>query len=156
MDFVEDRLENGRKIWFLLVKDEFSAFCLGIAAAASFKARDVESFLEVLVGIYGCPGYLRCDNGGQFIAFVIQRWALNRGIQMAHIDAGKPWQNGSAESFIGTFRREVLNAEIFFSIEEAKVIGNRWRKMYNEDRPHSRLAYRTPSSGYPLPLVALS
>jgi len=69
---------------------------------------------------------------------------------MAYIDPGKPWQNGSAESFVGTYRREVLNAEIFMSIKDAEVISEKWRRMYNEERPHSKLGYRTPSPAYNL------
>lgn len=149
MDFVEDRLTTGRKFYALLVKDEATAFALKVAVGHSFKGKDVESALDALVLEYGAPGFIRCDNGGQFISFVVQRWAAKRGIQMAHIDPGKPWQNGSAESFAGTFRREVLNAEIFGSVAEAIWISERWRRMYNHERPHSRLRYRPPASAYP-------
>jgi putative transposase len=150
MDFVEDRLTTGRKFFALLVKDEATAFALKVTVAHSFKGRDVEAVLDAAVGEYGTPDFIRCDNGGQFISFVVQRWAARRGIQMAHIDPGKPWQNGSAESFAGTFRREVLSAEIFGSIAEAAWLSERWRRMYNQERPHSRLKYRPPATAYPL------
>lgn len=150
MDFAEDRLQNGRKVFALLVKDEATAFGLEIAVARSFKGKDVEQVLDMLVDRYGAPQYARSDNGGQFIAGVLQIWAKKKGIQLAYIDPGKPWQNGSAESFVGTYRREVLDAEIFMSIEDAEVISQKWRRMYNEERPHSKLGYRTPSTAYPL------
>ena len=149
MDFVEDRLITGRKFYALLVKDEATAFALGVTVGHSFKGRDVEAILDALVAKYGAPGFIRCDNGGQFISFVVNRWAVRRGVQLAFIDPGKPWQNGSAESFIGTYRREVLNAEIFGSLAEAAWISERWRRMYNQERPHSRLGYRPPASSYP-------
>lgn len=149
MDFAEDRLMNGRKFFALLVKDEASAYGLNVSVAPSFKGRDVEATLDRLVALHGAPTFARCDNGGQFIAFVVQRWAARRGVQMAHIDPGKPWQNGSAESFVGTYRREVLDAELFGSVQEAAWISERWRKMYNEERPHSRLDYRPPATAYP-------
>jgi putative transposase len=149
-DFVEDRLTTGRKFFALLVKDEATAFALKVQAAHSFKGRDVEAALDTLVAEHGTPGFIRCDNGGQFISFVVQGWAAAQGVQMAHIDLGKPWQNGSAESFVGTFRREVLDAEIFGSVAEAVWMSERWRRMYNQERPHSRLGYCPPATAYPL------
>lgn len=87
-------------------------------------------------------------HGGQFIASVVQIWEEKRGIKMAYIDPGKPWQNGSAESFVGTYGKEVLNAEVFRSLKEAEVISQEWKRMYNEERPYSKLGYRTPSTAY--------
>lgn len=149
MDFVEDRLVNGRKFYALLVKDEATAFALDVAVAPSFKGKNVEARLNTLVEEYGAPGFIRCDNGSQFIAFVVQRWAEQKGIKMAHIDPGKPWQNGSAESFVGTYRKEVLDAELFGSLAEADWLSRRWQKMYNQERPHSRLGYNPPATAYP-------
>lgn len=148
MDFAEDRLENGRRFQTLLVKDEASAFCIGSPVEPSFKGVDVERYLNAMVMEYGMPDYIRCDNGSQFIAFVVQRWAEKSGIRMAHIDPGKPWQNGAAESLVAAYRREVLNAELFYSIHEAQVMTDRWRRMYNKERPHSRLNYKPPASAY--------
>jgi putative transposase len=150
MDFAEDRLLDGGKVFALLVKDEATAFGLKIAVAASFKGKDVEAILDQMIKEYGPPEYIRCDNGGQFIAFVVQRWAEVHGVKMAHIDPGKPWQNGSAESFVGTYRKEVLDAELFGSIAEAAWLSERWRRMYNQERPHSRLGYRPPATAYPV------
>ena len=149
MDFAEDRLMTGSKFFAFLVKDEASAYGLAVEVARSFKGVDVERILDRLVEVHGAPTFIRCDNGGQFIAFVVQRWAERKGIQMAHIDPGKPWQNGSAESFVGTYRREVLNAELFGSLQEAIWFSERWRRMYNQERPHSRLGYRPPATAYP-------
>lgn len=150
MDFAEDRLIDGSKLFAFLVKDEATAFGLEISVAASFKGRDVEAILNRLIAKYGAPAYIRCDNGGQFIAFVVQRWAEEHGIKMAHIDPGKPWQNGSAESFVATYRKEVLDAELFGSLAEADWLTRRWLRMYNQERPHSRLGYRPPATAYSL------
>ena len=84
---------------------QFDAWIRG-RPARNRKAVDVGIELDALVERYGAPEYLRCDNGSQFIAFVVQQWAERRGVKMAHIDPGKPWQNGRAESFVGTCRRE--------------------------------------------------
>lgn len=97
---------------------------------------------------YGKPAYLRCDNGGQFISRAVRLWAERQGIRIAYIDPGSPWQNGAAESLVATYRREVLNAELFHSLLEAHVLSERWRRLYNERRPHSRLGYRPPITAY--------
>lgn len=148
MDFAEDRLMSGRKLTALLVKDEATSFGLNLTIQRSFKAIDVERILDQLVAQHGAPRFIRSDNGGQFIAYAVQRWALRRNITLAYIQPGKPWQNGFAESFVGTFRREVLNAEVFFSLEEAHIFSNQWLTMYNTERPHSRHNYRPPSTAF--------
>jgi transposase InsO family protein len=148
MDFVEDRLMNGRKFMSLLVKDEATSYGLGITVRRSFKGVDVEDVLDGLLARYGAPAYIRSDNGGQFIAHIVQHWAQRRSITLAYIDPGKPWQNGFAESFVGTYRLEVLNAEVFMSIAEAQVITNSWLRMYNTERPHSRHNYRPPVTAF--------
>ena len=145
MDFAEDRLASGRKLMALVVKDEATSYGLGIDVRRTFKGIDVEEVLDKLLAQYGAPKFIRSDNGGQFIAQVVQRWAHRRGITLAYIQPGKPWQNGFAESFVGTYRREVLNAEVFHSFAEAQVISNQWLTMYNTQRPHSRHNYRPPA-----------
>jgi putative transposase len=96
----------------LLVKDKATSFGLSITLRRSFKGSDVEAVLNKLVARHGIPSipkYIRSDNGGQFIAAILQQWAKRHRITLATIQPGKPWQNGSAESFAGTYRREVLN-----------------------------------------------
>jgi transposase InsO family protein len=148
MDFAEDRLSTGRKMMALLVKDEATSFGLNITVQRSFKGVDVETVIDRMVAQYGTPKYIRSDNGGQFIAHVVQRWALRRSITLAYIQPGKPWQNGFAESFVGTYRREVLNAEVFLSLAEAHEISNIWLHTYNTERPHSRHNYRPPITAF--------
>jgi len=148
MDFAEDRIVNGRRFQSLLIKDEASAFCVALPVSLSFKGVDVVRVLEEATARYGQPEYLRCDNGGQFIAKAVRLWAERQRIRIAYIDPGRPWQNGAAESLVATYRREVLDAELFHSLLEAHVLSERWRRLYNERRPHSRLGYRPPITAY--------
>ena len=148
MDFAEDRLMTGRKMMALLIKDEATSYGLSITVRRSFKGADVEAVLDEQVARYGMPKYIRSDNGGQFIAYVVQQWAQRRKVTLAYIQPGKPWQNGFAESFVGTYRREVLNAEIFMSLAEGQTISNMWLHMYNNERPHSRHSYRPPITAF--------
>jgi putative transposase len=138
LDFAEDRLENQSRFNALLVKDEATAYCFTASISRSFKGVDVRKILSELVEQYGKPRNIRSDNGGQFISYAVKQWATDNHIEMAYIDPGKPWQNGSAESLIGTYRREILDAELFYNLEEARIISERWRRRYNQVRPHSR------------------
>lgn len=148
MDFAEDRMVNGRRFQSLLVKDEASAFCVALPVSSSFRGIDVVRVLEQAVSRYGKPAFLRCDNGGQFISKAMRLWAERSRIQIAYIEPGSPWQNGAAESLVAAYRREVLDAELFHSLLEAHVLSERWRRLYNERRPHSRLGYRPPITAY--------
>ena len=147
-DFVHDRDAAGRMMRCLTVKDEATAYALAIVPALRFSAEDVRQVLAKLVAEYGYPVYLRSDRGGEFIATSLQTWLDENGIRPAYIDAGKPWQNGSSESFNNTFRRSCLNRYEFHSIEDAKIRMEEWRRTYNEIRPHSRLGYQPPASAY--------
>ena len=104
--------------------------------------------LRELITRYGRPRAIRSDNAGELLAGALQEEMRKHGIQLANIDPGKPWQNGSNESFNGTFRKECLNAEIFASLTEARVVIEKWRRRYNERRPHSSQNYVTPEMAY--------
>ncbi len=147
-DFVHDRDAAGRMIRCLAVKDEATAYALAIVPALRYSAEDVRRVLERLVREYGYPAYLRSDRGGEFIAYELRQWLRDNHIQPAYIDAGKPWQNGSSESFNGTLRRGCLNRFEFHGIADATVRMEEWRRIYNEIRPHSRLGYQPPASAY--------
>ncbi|MDE1887341.1 MAG: IS3 family transposase [Gammaproteobacteria bacterium] len=147
-DFVHDRDAAGRVIRCLTVKDEASAYALAVVPARAYNAADVRAVLERLVREYGYPAYLRSDQGSEFIAADLREWLAANRIQPAYIDAGKPWQNGSSESFNGTLRRGCLNRYEFHGIEDAAIRMEQWRRIYNEVRPHSRLGYLPPTSAY--------
>ncbi len=142
MDIAKVRFMTGRKLIALLVNDEATSFGLSITLRRSFKDSDIEAVLNELVARHGTPKYTRSDNGGQFIATIVQHWAKRRRVTLEYNQPGKPWQNGFAESFVGTYRREVLNAEIFMSLAEAQTISTMWLHMYNTERPQSKHNYR--------------
>ena len=108
--------------------------------------RDLEiDVLGHLLRRHGAPRYLRSDNGPEFIATALLRWLQSAGIDTAFIDPGKPWQNGTDESFNGKFRNECLSLEWFRNRMEAKIEIERWRRHYNEERPHMSLGDLTPA-----------
>ena len=129
----------------LTVVDEWTRECLAIEVGNSLNAARVIAVLEALFEKHGAPAVLRSDNGPEFIARALKVWAMMNHSETATIAPGKPWQNGSVESFNGTFRGEKLDAEWFANLREAKIVIEQWRREYNEERPHSSLGYWTPS-----------
>jgi putative transposase len=94
------------------------------------------------------PRAIRSDNGSELLAQALRDEINKRGIKLANIEPGKPWQNGSNASFNATFRKGCLNAEIFTTLNEATVIIEKWRRRYNERRAHSSRNYITPDMAY--------
>lgn len=155
-DFVHDRTVTGEQLRMLVVLDEWTRECLGIRVRKRLSSEDVEETLAALLRRRGRPAYVRCDNGSEFVAETLRRWLDRKGIRPMYIEPGSPWQNGFVESFNGKFRDECLNAELFWSPEEAQVIVEGWRRHYNQDRPHSALGYLTPAEAARCPENATS
>ena len=144
-DFVFDACANGQKLKCLTLIDEFTKESLCIDVAGSIKGKRVVQVLEEVIAGRGYPKVLRSDNGPEFVSTVLLEWAVERGLHNLHIEPGKPWQNGTNESFNGKFRDECLAMNWFHSRAHAKVIIETWRKHYNLIRPHSSLDYQTPT-----------
>lgn len=144
-DFLFDRTERGQTLKMLTVLDEYTRECHAIRVGRRLDSGAVIDTLRELFGRHGAPGYLRSDNGGEFIAARLLAWLERHGTATVHIEPGHPWENGYAESFNGKFRDECLNEEVFWHERHAQVVVERWRRQYNEERPHSALGYRTPA-----------
>ena len=138
-DFVEDRTHDGRKYRMLNVIDEFTHECLAICIERSLKSTDVIDVLSDLFILRGVPGHVRSDNGPEFVAKAVQKWIGAVGAKTAYIMPGSPWENGFIESFNARLRDELLDGEIFYSLAEAKIIIESWRRHYNTVRPHGSL-----------------
>jgi putative transposase len=143
-DFVFDACANGQQLKCLTVVDEYTRECLAIDVAGSIRSMRVIEVLSKLISVHGAPRYLRSDNGPEFVSSALLEWIVSEQIESALIDPGKPWQNGTNESFNGKFRDECLAMEWFRNRIEAKIVIDDWRTHYNEVRPHSSLNYDTP------------
>ena len=143
-DFVFDGCGNGQQLKCLTVVDEYTRECLAIDVKGSIRSRQVIEVLSRLVSAHGAPRYLRSDNGPEFVSRAVLQWLTTASIDTAYIDPGKPWQNGSNESFNGKFRDECLSLEWFPDRINAKITIEDWRRHYNEVRPHSSLGNKTP------------
>jgi transposase InsO family protein len=144
-DFVTDRTHDGRAFRMLCIIDEFTRECLAIRVARKLKATDVIDALSDLFIRRGIPAYIRSDNGPEFVAQALRDWIAAVGARTAYIEPGSPWENGYCESFNGKLRDELLNGEVFYTLNEAKVVIEAWRRHYNAVRPHSSLGYRPPA-----------
>ena len=144
-DFVAATSHDGRPLRLMTLIDEHTRECLAIRVARRINGFGViETFADVMLE-RGIPEHVRSDNGPEMTAKVVRAWFQQLGAKTLFIEPGSPWENGYCESFNGKLRDELLNGEIFYSLKEAKVVIEQWRKHYNTKRPHSALGYRPPA-----------
>jgi putative transposase len=125
--------------------DEFTRECLAIRVARRINSFGViETMADVMLE-RGVPEHIRSDNGPEMTAKIVRSWFAGLGATTLYIEPGSPWENGYCESFNGKLRDECLNGEIFYSLREAAIVIEQWRKHYNTIRPHSSLNYRPPA-----------
>ena len=144
-DFVHERTHDGKALRLLTIVDEYTRECLAIDVARRLNSENVLERLAELFVSRGVPDHIRSDNGPEFTAQVVREWLGRIGVKTLFIEPGSPWENGYVESFNGKLRDELLNGEIFYTLKEAEVLIERWRKQYNRVRPHSSLGYRPPA-----------
>jgi putative transposase len=145
LDFVHDAVESGRVIRVLAVVDAYTRECLALQVDTSFASRRVTRVLDEIIARRGAPLAIRCDNGPELTSRHFLAWAIERGIELLHIQPGKPTQNGRLESFNARLREECLRVSWFQNLFDARRKIAAWQKEYNEERPHSSLGYRTPN-----------
>ena len=151
-DFVTAWTHDGRVVRLLTVLDEYTRECLSIVVARKLSSDDVLECLCWLFITRGVPEFIRSDNGPEFTARAVRTWLGEMRVKTLFIEPGSPWENGHVESFNGKLRDELLNGEIFHTLQEAKVLIERWRVHYNTERPHSGLGYMPPAPEATLPV----
>jgi putative transposase len=144
-DFVMDALANGRRIKCLTVVDDFSRECVDIAIDYGMGGQYVARLLDAVGQFRGYPMAIRTDQGPEFTSRAFMAWAHSRGVKHLINDAGKPTQNAYIESFNGKFRDECLNEQWFQTLHQARQEVTRWRRDYNEVRPHSAIGRIPPA-----------
>ena len=138
----------------LNVIDEFTHEALAIRIDRKLNSIDVIDVLTDLFILRGTPEHVRSDNGPEFIAKAVQEWIAAVGARTAYIAPGSPWENGFIESFNARLRDELLNGEIFYTLAEARIIIESWRRHYNTVRPHGSLGYKPPAPEVFVPAFA--
>jgi transposase InsO family protein len=144
-DFVEAQTHDGRKVRLMTLIDEFTRECLAIRVARRINSLGVLETMADVMLVRGIPEHIRSDNGPEMTAKIVRQWLAGVGAKTLYIEPGSPWENGYCESFNGKLRDELLNGEIFYSLNEARILIEQWRQHYNTVRPHSSLGYRPPA-----------
>lgn len=146
LDFMTDTLYDGRKVRILNIIDDYNREALAMEADTSIPAKQVTQILERLVETHGKPVSIRTDNGPEFISHRLMDWCHKNRIQMQFIQPGKPVQNSLIERFNGSYRKEILDAYVFYSLDELRAITREWMQEYNNYRPHDSLGGMTPTA----------
>ena len=146
IDFMSDSLRDGRKFRLLNIIDDFNRESLAMEVDTSLPSLRVIRVLERLIVQRGCPANIRCDNGPEFISHKLEQWCSHesRRISLQFIQPGRPMQNAYIERKNGSIRRELLNAYLFNSLAEVRIMSEEWRLDYNTERPHKSLGYLSP------------
>ena len=144
MDFMADRLEDGRAFRLLNVLDDFNREGLGIEVDFSLPAERVVRMLNQIIEWRGRPKAIRVDNGPEYISGTLMKWAERLGIALQHIQPGKPQQNAYVERYNRTVRYDWLAQYLFDSIDEVQESATRWLWTYNNERPNMALGGITP------------
>jgi putative transposase len=145
MDFMHDRLEDGRAFRLFNVLDDFNREGLGIEVDFSLPGERVVRALKQIIEWRGKPSVLRCDNGPEYIGEALRTWAEREGIKIEYIQPGKPYQNAYIERYNRTVRYDWLAQHLFESVEEVQKFATRWLWTYNNERPNTALGGITPA-----------
>jgi putative transposase len=145
MDFVTERLENGRYFRILTLIDQFARECLVLWADASLTGQKVAFCLQKLAAGRSLPLTITVDNGAEFCSRAMDAWAYQTRVKLDFIRPGRPVENGFVESFNGRLGDECLNVNLFFDLLDVREKLESWRHDYNTLRPHGSLGHLPPA-----------
>jgi putative transposase len=145
MDFMSDALLSGRKFRVFNLLDDFNREALAIEVDTSLRAERIIRVLEQTVRWRGKPQRIRVDNGPEFVSATLGLWCEQHQINLQFIQPGKPSQNAYIERFNGSFRRDVLDAYLFETLTQVRILAEEWMNDYNYKRPHDALGGRSPA-----------
>ena len=144
MDFMSDAMVGNRKFRTFNVMDDCSREALAIEIDTSLSSRRIIRVLEKVIDQRGTPASIRSDNGPEFTSAAFEQWCSERQIKIQYIQPGKPMQNGYIERFNRLYREAVLDAYLFFDLDQVRQLTAEWMEEYNQRRPHESLNNLTP------------
>jgi len=143
MDFMSDALVGGRKLRVLKVVDDCTRESLAVWCDFSIQGKKVVAVLQDIIYDRGKPQQIRVDNGPEFRGKTFSSWCEKENITIKYIQPGKPMQNAYIERLNRTFREDVLDAYLFESLEEVRILSDEWQESYN-NLPHDSLNGKSP------------
>ena len=143
-DFMTARTADGSALRILGIIDEYTRQGLAALVKRRITSENVIDQLSDLFIFRAVPGHIRSDSEPEFTTQAIRRWPNRLGVKTLFTEPGSPWEKGYLESFSGELRDELPNPETFYTLIEAKVLIEQWRREYNQVRSHSSLHYRPP------------
>jgi putative transposase len=144
MDFMSDSMVGSRKFRTFNVIDDCSREVLAIEVDTSLSSKRIIRALDKVIDFRGKPTTIRSDNGPEFTSIEFEHWCKGRDIVHQYTQPGKPMQNGYIERFNRLYREAVLDAYLFFDLEQVRQLTFDWMEEYNLRRPHESLNNLTP------------
>lgn len=144
MDFMSDALAGGRRLRILNVIDDCTRESLAAWCDYSIPGEKVVEVLKTIINDRGRPEQIRVDNGPEFRGKAFVQWCEAEHISIKYIQPGKPMQNAYIERLNRTYREDVLDAYLFETLEEVRILSDEWQDHYNNHRPHTALKGKTP------------
>lgn len=144
MDFMSDSMVNGRRFRTFNLIDDCTREVLAIEIDTSLSSKRIIRTLEKVILERGKPSIIRTDNGPEFTSKELEFWAKDNGIQIQFIQPGRPMQNGYIERFNRIYRESILDAYLFFDLDQVRELTAEWMDEYNNRRPHESLNNLTP------------
>ena len=145
MDFMSDSMVGGRRFRTFNLIDDCTREVLAIEIDTSLSSKRIIRTLERVSLDRGKPNIIRTDNGPEFTSKDLELWARDNEIQIQFIQPGRPMQNGYIERFNRIYRESILDAYLFFELDQVRTLTEEWMEEYNLRRPHESLGNLTPN-----------
>jgi len=145
MDFMSDSMVGGRRFRTFNLIDDCTREVLAIEIDTSLSSKRIIRTLERVILDRGKPNIIRTDNGPEFTSKDLELWARDNEIQIQFIQPGRPMQNGYIERFNRIYRESILDAYLFFELDQVRTLTEEWMEEYNLRRPHESLGNLTPN-----------
>jgi putative transposase len=145
MDFMSDSMVGGRRFRTFNLIDDCTREVLAIEIDTSLSSKRIIRTLERVILDRGKPNIIRTDNGPEFTSKDLELWARDHEIKIQFIQPGRPMQNGYIERFNRIYRESILDAYLFFELDQVRTLTEDWMDEYNLRRPHESLGNLTPN-----------
>jgi putative transposase len=145
MDFMSDSMVGGRRFRTFNLIDDCTREVLAIEIDTSLSSKRIIRTLERVILDRGKPNIIRTDNGPEFTSKELELWARDNEIQIQFIQPERPMQNGYIERFNRIYRESILDAYLFFELDQVRILTEEWMEEYNLRRPHESLGNLTPN-----------